>query len=78
VIGWASGSTAETGLVRPAALAGSWYPGDPDTLRTKVDALLDATEMPADLAPERIAALVVPHAGMVYSGAAAASAFRLV
>jgi len=78
VIGWASGSTAETGLVRPAALAGSWYPGDPETLKAEVDALLDATEMPKDLAPDKIAALVVPHAGMVYSGATAASAFRLV
>jgi AmmeMemoRadiSam system protein B/AmmeMemoRadiSam system protein A len=74
----APGSIGQTGSVRPAALAGSWYPGDPQTLRAKVDTLLDATEMPPDLAPEKIVALVVPHAGMVYSGATAASAFRLV
>ncbi|MEI2765079.1 MAG: AmmeMemoRadiSam system protein B [Dermatophilaceae bacterium] len=58
--------------VRPAAVAGSFYPGDPDTLRRRVDALLEdaRARVPADLpAPQ---ALLLPHAGYAYSGAVAA------
>src|SRR5660397_48673 len=58
--------------LRQAAVAGSFYPRDPDVLRDTVDALLaDAVSSPAPL-PK---ALVVPHAGYEYSGPVAASAY---
>src|SRR6202162_3459851 len=64
--------------VRPAAVAGMFYPGAPPALKASVRALLDATPRPADDAtwPK---ALIVPHAGYIYSGPIAASAYaRLV
>ncbi len=62
--------------VRSSALAGSWYPADAEALAQIVDTLLaDArTEPPAG----RLRALVAPHAGYAYSGATAATAFKLV
>jgi len=58
--------------VRPACVAGSWYPGDPDELAAMVDQMLSAVE-PVDGAP---VGLIVPHAGYVYSGPVAAVGFR--
>jgi AmmeMemoRadiSam system protein B len=48
---------------RPPAVAGTFYPADPDVLAAQVDALVraDAT----GLTPK---ALIVPHAGYLYSG----------
>jgi MEMO1 family protein len=57
--------------VRPPAVAGSFYPRDPTELRTLVNGLL-ARAAPAASAK----AIVAPHAGYIYSGAVAASAFR--
>ena len=62
--------------VRPSALAGSWYPSDPQELARRVDGLLEGAEAPAPRASIR--ALVVPHAGYSYSGRTAAAAFGLV
>ncbi|MEJ2687489.1 MAG: AmmeMemoRadiSam system protein B [Gammaproteobacteria bacterium] len=57
--------------VREPAVAGLFYPDDPEELRTMVNGLLAAarTEEPAPKA------LVVPHAGYVYSGPIAASGY---
>ncbi len=58
--------------VRPAAVAGLFYPDDPETLASTVDDLLAASPVgDASAAPE---ALIAPHAGYVYSGATAALA----
>jgi AmmeMemoRadiSam system protein B/AmmeMemoRadiSam system protein A len=62
--------------VRPSALAGSWYPGDPEELSAYVDGALDAAG--GHRAAEDVRALVVPHAGYRFSGATAAAAFALV
>ncbi len=59
--------------LRPPAVAGLFYPDDPATLQREVDRLLAAAPHPS--APTAIKALVVPHAGYVYSGATAARAF---
>ncbi len=65
---------------RPAAVAGHFYPADPTTLATMVDRLLaEAGEgmralRPAANAP-RPKAMIVPHAGFIYSGPIAASAY---
>ncbi len=61
-------------LVRPAAVAGTFYPGNPVSLAAEVDEFLGGAEQ---LAP-RLSfpkALIVPHAGYVYSGAVAARAY---
>lgn len=63
--------------VRPAAVAGTFYPGDARTLREQVEACLrtvppDTHEAPAHHPPKL---LVVPHAGYVYSGDVAAHAY---
>src|SRR5215467_2386560 len=63
--------------VRPAAVAGMFYPGDPRELADEVDAYLDrAGEEPQ--APGFPKALIVPHAGYIYSGPVAASAYDLL
>jgi hypothetical protein len=59
------------GPMRQPAVAGSFYPADPEGLRAQVEALLDAARPPA----VRAKALIVPHAGYVYSGPIAATAY---
>ena len=60
------------GMQRPAAVAGTFYPRSAVALRTSVSALLSEYHPPV-LQPPR--ALIVPHAGLVYSGKAAAAAY---
>jgi len=63
--------------VRAAAVAGAFYPADPEVLRDQVDRLLaDAPAPPPEAA--RPAAVIVPHAGYVYSGSTAACAYALL
>ena len=66
-----------TSDVRPAAVAGMFYPDDPRELADVVDAYLDRTGEEAQ-APGFPKALIVPHAGYVYSGPVAASAYDLL
>jgi AmmeMemoRadiSam system protein B/AmmeMemoRadiSam system protein A len=61
-----------TGQIRAAAVAGSWYPDDPDELAPIIDEMLAAVE-PVDGAP---IGLIVPHAGYAYSGPVAAHGFK--
>lgn len=61
---------------RPAAVAGSWYPGSAPTLRAELQRYLDAAG--GELARGELLALVAPHAGLVYSGPVAAHAYRLL
>ncbi|MGE5318827.1 MAG: AmmeMemoRadiSam system protein B [Hyphomicrobiaceae bacterium] len=59
--------------IRPAAVAGLFYPGDATELaHTVADLLAHARPDEAVRAPK---ALIVPHAGYIYSGAVAASAY---
>ena len=59
-------SDSENMVVRPSAVAGQFYPGDADRLRKQVSDLLANVSMPIKNIPK---ALIVPHAGYVYSGA---------
>ncbi len=70
------GAAAEArGSVRPAAMAGSWYPREPDRLAAEVDRYLQE----AGQAPRPgVRALIAPHAGLVYSGPVAAHAYAAV
>ncbi|KAF7600904.1 MAG: AmmeMemoRadiSam system protein B [Candidatus Dactylopiibacterium carminicum] len=59
--------------VRPAMVAGHFYPVDPQALTAQIQGLL-AHAVPSDaLVPPK--ALIVPHAGYLYSGPIAASAY---
>lgn len=58
--------------IRPAAVAGYFYPGEASELAREVDLLLSQPK-PALPAPPR--GLIVPHAGYLYSGAIAARAY---
>lgn len=59
-------------LIREPAVADLFYPGDATTLSRAVATLLDEAGERATPAPK---ALIVPHAGYVYSGPVAASAY---
>lgn len=60
--------------IRHAEFAGSWYPGDPDSLRQMLEYFFNA----ADIKPvtERIVGIISPHAGYIYSGPVAAYAYK--
>ncbi|MFQ5773962.1 MAG: AmmeMemoRadiSam system protein B [Kiloniellaceae bacterium] len=59
--------------VRPPAVAGSFYPDDPAMLRAVVDDFLEgARPAPCAQWPK---AIIAPHAGYIYSGPVAASAY---
>jgi hypothetical protein len=62
-------------VIRRPAVAGLFYPEDPSELAGAVDALLDQTD--SEPVPG-LRGLVAPHAGYVYSGPVAASAFAVV
>jgi AmmeMemoRadiSam system protein B len=65
--------------IRAPAVAGLFYPANPDVLARAVDAMLArALEGDAALASGRARMLVSPHAGYDYSGAVAARAFALL
>lgn len=59
--------------IRPPAVAGLFYPANPQTLAREVDHLVTAS--PPSEGPVSIRALLAPHAGYRYSGALAARAF---
>ena len=59
---------------RPAVVAGKFYPEDPGRLSAVIDEMMRVA-VTAEMEPPM--ALVVPHAGYVYSGQICADAFRL-
>lgn len=63
-------------VIRPAAVAGTWYPSEPGALAEEVAGFLDAARVPR--VPGRLIGLVSPHAGLRYSGPVAAHAYKLL
>lgn len=61
--------------VRPAAVAGAFYPADAETLSTMVNGFLAAVPPGVASQPK---AVIVPHAGYIYSGPIAASAYATI
>lgn len=57
-------------IIRPPAVAGMFYPDDPQRLRATVTGLLDSA--PAEPRLQAALGYVVPHAGYPYSGSTAA------
>lgn len=62
--------------VRPAAVAGMFYPGAPDELRQMVRTFLK--DAPGEKVPGKIRGLVSPHAGYIYSGIVAAAGYKQI
>jgi AmmeMemoRadiSam system protein B len=58
-------------IIRQPAVAGSFYPANPEYLQDMVNLYLEEAPL-VDNVPK---AMIVPHAGYIYSGAIAASAF---
>jgi MEMO1 family protein len=78
---FSGGSIADEGCImkeeiRRPAVAGSFYPADPQALSRQVQGFLSRAEK-EEIRGE-ILALVSPHAGFMYSGQVAAHAFKLV
>lgn len=59
-------------VIREPAVAGTFYPGEAGRLGRMVESLLDGVQASPGPVPK---ALIVPHAGYVYSGPVAAAAY---
>ena len=66
-----------TTIVRRPAVAGRFYPGDPDDLRAEARGYLSETNTP-NQTPVRALGCIAPHAGYVYSGHVAGAVFARV
>lgn len=60
--------------IRPAAYSGSYYPSDPQVLSGQLDRFLAA--VPEATASADLRVLILPHAGLEYSGGVAAYGFK--
>jgi AmmeMemoRadiSam system protein B len=64
-----------TDSIRPAAVAGSWYPGIAGALVRDVDGYL--ADVADDTLPKgRLDAVIAPHAGLMFSGPVGAYAYK--
>ncbi|NOZ53033.1 MAG: AmmeMemoRadiSam system protein B [Gammaproteobacteria bacterium] len=68
--------------IRQCAVAGTFYPADPVTLRKTIQALLTTAQTSlgnlSNNANTRPKAIIAPHAGYIYSGPIAATAYARV
>ena len=62
--------------VRHSAIAGSWYPGTENRLRSEINNMLDLSKPEKEI--DNIFGIVSPHAGYRYSGLTAAHAYNLI
>ncbi|MBD3210393.1 AmmeMemoRadiSam system protein B [Candidatus Micrarchaeota archaeon] len=62
-------------MIRQPAVAGAFYPADPEELREMIEKMLEDAEVEAEGMPR---GLVEPHAGYVYSGPVAAYGYKLL
>lgn len=60
--------------VRPPAIADMFYPGDPERLSSMIDSMMRGKMIPSTTP----VAIIAPHAGLVYSGPVAASAYSFL
>ena len=61
--------------VRQPAVAGIFYPADKKSLQDDIQSYLDEASYGRDIIPK---AIVVPHAGYIYSGSIAATAYKQI
>jgi hypothetical protein len=69
-------SAMETSIRRPA-VAGRFYPGDPQELRADIHFYLSSSDASSE-PPIRAIGCIVPHAGYVYSGHVAGAVFSRI
>lgn len=62
--------------VRPSPIAGTWYPGNADALAQMVDEFLNCPSDQPAVPDLPLRGVLVPHAGMRFSGGVAGKAFR--
>ncbi len=62
--------------IRKSVIAGSWYPGRPDVLRSDIEGFF--LRLPDVKIDGSVRGLIVPHAGYVYSGQIAAAAYKII
>ena len=67
-------TSQSTQTIRPPAIAGTFYPADAHTLAGMIDQCL-ASARDDGLSPK---ALIAPHAGLIYSGPVAGSAYKSI
>src|SRR3954470_5134178 len=67
-------SAMATNSIRPAAVAGTWYPGTAGALARDVDRYINDTDGEAPRG--RLDAIVAPHAGLMFSGPVGAYAYK--
>lgn len=65
-------------MIRQPAVAGTFYPADPEQLRRDLETLTGGPGPRPDPVETAPVALMVPHAGYVYSGRIAAAAYTSV
>src|SRR5437870_2046223 len=65
----------ETSQIRPPAVAGKFYPAQPEILKRDLEKYLGPAAEPAERI-EGALACVVPHAGYMYSGSVAGAVYR--
>ena len=63
-----------TDPIRKSIIAGSWYPGHPETLTDDISTYMQEASIP-DIG-HKPAAIISPHAGYIYSGPVAAYAYK--
>jgi len=61
---------------RQPAMAGGFYPAEPDRLRTMVNGYIEGATVPK--INGRVLAVIAPHAGYVYSGSVAGHAYSIL
>ena len=61
---------------RPSPIAGSWYPGDLNSLRNDIANYISKAEI--NILKEKVIGLISPHAGYIYSAETAGYAYRCV
>ena len=64
-------------IIRPPAVAGMFYPDNPTELQAMVTEMLtQAQDLENDI--NQPVAVIAPHAGYIYSGPVAATAYRYI
>ncbi|MBW1785448.1 MAG: AmmeMemoRadiSam system protein B [Deltaproteobacteria bacterium] len=76
VAGKAGAADTQSGDIRPAILAGSWYAASAETLTRNIRGYLEGADTPS--LDGDLKGIVTPHAGHIYSGHVAAHAYRLL
>ncbi|MGE5806900.1 MAG: AmmeMemoRadiSam system protein B [Ignavibacteria bacterium] len=65
-----------TKKIRKPAVAGMFYPSNPEKLKREIDLLLEVS--PAEIKINDLLGIISPHAGYIYSGRTAAYGFNLL